>query len=68
MLETMLTQTRLAYDNYWTCKRNDWILKWPEQIVLLVNSMTWTKEVSGKKDSVRTSITITFYNIVLILI
>lgn len=45
MLETMLTQTRSAYDSYWTSKRIDWILKWPQQIVLLVARMAWTKEV-----------------------
>lgn len=46
MLESMLTQTRMAYDSYWNAVRRDWMTKWPGQIVQTVTRMTWTKDVS----------------------
>lgn len=45
MSESVLTQMKTAYDNYWTIKRNEWILKWCGQIVQTISTTTWTKEV-----------------------
>lgn len=36
---------KAAYDSYWTCKHNEWILKWCGQIVQTIACTTWTKEV-----------------------
>lgn len=52
MLESVLNQTRLAYDNYWSVNRQQWVLKWPGQVVQTVSCMTWTKEV---EDSIENS-------------
>lgn len=46
MLESVLNQTRLAYDSYWSIQRPKWVLKWPGQVVQTVSCMTWTKEVT----------------------
>lgn len=45
MLESMLAQTRMAYDSYWNAIRKDWLAKWPGQVVQTVTRMTWTKDV-----------------------
>lgn len=45
MLESMLAQTRMAYDSYWNAARKDWMAKWPGQVVQTVTRMTWTKDV-----------------------
>lgn len=47
MLESMLRQSRLAYDDYWEENREKWSLKWPGQVVQTISCQTWTKEVSG---------------------
>lgn len=46
MLESILHQSRLAYDAYWSDIREDWVLKWPGQVVQTISCHTWTKEVS----------------------
>lgn len=46
MLESMLKQCRSAYDAYWTDSREDWVLRWPGQVVQTISCHTWTKEVS----------------------
>lgn len=45
MLESILTQMKIAYDNYSTIKRNEWILKWCGQIIQTISTIAWTKEV-----------------------
>lgn len=45
MLESMLRQSRLAYDAYWSDVREHWVLKWPGQVVQTISCHTWTKEV-----------------------
>lgn len=47
MLESVLRQSRLAYDAYWEEFREEWSLKWPGQVVQTISCQTWTKEVSG---------------------
>lgn len=45
MLESILNQSRLAYDAYWSDLREEWVLKWPGQVVQTISCHTWTKEV-----------------------
>lgn len=45
MLESVLSQSRLAYDAYWNDVRAEWVLKWPGQVVQTISCQTWTKEV-----------------------
>lgn len=45
MLESVCKQCRLAYDAYWQDEREQWVLRWPGQIVQTISCQTWTKEV-----------------------
>lgn len=45
MLESVLAQMKMSYDNYWLIKRGPWLLKWPGQMIQTMSQLIWTKEV-----------------------
>ncbi|KAI9090456.1 dynein heavy chain and region D6 of dynein motor-domain-containing protein [Phlyctochytrium arcticum] len=45
MLASMRTVTATAFDDYRETIREEWVLKWPGQVVLGVSQVFWTKEV-----------------------
>lgn len=45
MLASMRTVTATAFDDYRETPREEWVLKWPGQVVLGVSQIFWTKEV-----------------------
>lgn len=47
MLESVLAQMKMSFDNYWLVKRVDWLRKWPGQMIQTISQLIWTKEVSN---------------------
>ena len=45
MFKAMHRYMRLSFDDYSQRKRKNWVKKHPEQIVMAVNQIMWTKEV-----------------------
>lgn len=45
MLDSVLAQMKMSYDNYWTAERPTWLRKWPGQMLHTVSQIIWTKEV-----------------------
>ncbi|TPX68902.1 hypothetical protein SpCBS45565_g02819 [Spizellomyces sp. 'palustris'] len=45
MLASMRTVTAAAYEDYKETPREEWVLKWPGQVVLGVSQIFWTREV-----------------------
>jgi dynein heavy chain len=43
---TLKTQTELGLKDYHATPRNDWTLKWPQQVILAGSSVNWTIEVN----------------------
>jgi dynein heavy chain, axonemal len=45
MMQSLHTITKKAVTDYITTKREDWLLKWPGQVVLAVSQIFWTRAV-----------------------
>lgn len=45
MLVGVRCQTEYSYENYMEVKRPDWVLNWPQMVVLSVSQMFWAIEV-----------------------
>lgn len=52
MMGSLHTITRKSVADYIASKREDWLLKWPGQVVLAVSQIFWTKAVD---DALRTA-------------
>ncbi|KAJ3012302.1 Dynein heavy chain 7, axonemal [Thoreauomyces humboldtii] len=55
MIASLRTVTAAAFEDYKVTPRDEWVLKWPGQVVLGVSQIFWTKEVEftileGRKD------------------
>ncbi|KAJ3181753.1 Dynein heavy chain 7, axonemal [Geranomyces variabilis] len=55
MIASLRSVTAAAFDDYKVTPRDEWVLKWPGQVVLGVSQIFWTKEVEftileGRKD------------------
>lgn len=43
MAESIRDTCRLGVAAYATCPRNQWVLEWPGQVVLVVTAVFWTQ-------------------------
>jgi dynein heavy chain len=48
---TIKTQTELGLEDYKVTSRNDWTLRWPQQVILAGSSVYWTIEVNDVLNS-----------------
>ena len=47
MRETIKSVNRMCFDAYATTERIEWVVQWPGQAIICVDSMYWTMEMAN---------------------
>eukprot|EP00831_Metopus_contortus_P064858 TRINITY_DN57_c0_g1_i7.p1 TRINITY_DN57_c0_g1~~TRINITY_DN57_c0_g1_i7.p1 ORF type:complete len:525 (-),score=81.89 TRINITY_DN57_c0_g1_i7:23-1597(-) len=52
MIETLQNLCKKSFENYSASSRADWVLQWPNQVVLVIDQIYWTSNVeAGLRDN-----------------